>query len=413
MATSYPLHRIKVVLLEDIHQRAVELLEQGGFTVEHHTSAYNGQDLIDVARDAHIVGIRSKTHVTEEFLAAADRLWAVGCYCIGTNQVDLAQAAARGVPIFNAPLSNTRSVAEKTLAEVIMLHRKLGDRNTQMHQGVWQKSAVGSHEIRGRTLGIVGYGRIGSQVSVLAELLGMRVLYYDVAEVLTLGNSQSVMSLDQILAESDVVTLHVPATDATKGMIGAEQLAAMKPGAFLINNARGTVVDVQALADAIHSGHIGGAAVDVFPSEPAVNGDDFNSPLCGCPNVILTPHVGGSTIEAQRNIAESVSGRLVKLMNNGSTTTAVNIPEVQLPRLHPGCHRVLHFHRNVPGVLGRLHSAIAEFDVNIVAQYLQTDAHHAYAILDIETPYGGDKDKDAELKAALRTPETIRVRTIW
>lgn len=414
MVTSYPLHKIKVVLLENIHPEAISHLEAAGYTVEHHRVTYEGDELIDVCKDAHIVGIRSKTHITAEALRGMSKLWAVGCYCIGTNQVDLEAAAAGAITVFNSPFSNTRSVAEKVIAEIIGLHRRLPELSMQMHQGTWSKSAVGSHEIRGRTLGIVGYGRIGSQVSILAEAMGMRVIYFDIDEVLTLGNAVPTATLEKLLRESDVVTLHVPGTTETAGMFDAGRVAQMKPGAYLINNARGNVVDLEALAAAIREGRVGGAAVDVFPEEPKVSKASFDSPLRGLPNVILSPHVGGSTEEAQEAIAVSCSTRLVKLMNNGATATAVNVPEVQLPRLHPECHRILHYHRNVPGVLGELHSRLARFGVNIVAEYLQSNPLHSYAIIDIEALHDRDHDRDDELRAALRQVQhTIRVRTLW
>ena len=397
------------MLLESIHPRAVDLFREAGFQVELHNRAYNGPELIEIAQDAHILGIRSKTHVTAEFLAAARRLWAVGCFCIGTNQVDLAAAAAHGVPVFNAPFSNTRSVAELVIAEVVALHRQLFARSAAMHRGEWRKSAVGAHEIRGKTLGIVGYGRIGSQVSVLAEAMGMRVIYHDIVDVLPMGNATAASDLESLLGESDVVSLHVPATASTANLIRAEELALMKPGSFLLNNARGNVVDIDALKSALDSGHLQGAAVDVFPKEPASNREPFVSPLAGMENVILTPHIGGSTVEAQVSIAESSANRLIRLMNNGTTATAVNLPEVQLPRLHGDHHRILHFHRNVPGVLGQLHTAIAELGINIAAEYLQSNPDHAYVILDISP-----SDREAELFARLEAiPETIRLRTLW
>lgn len=406
--TSYPLNKIKVVLLEDIHQRAVEQLSAVGFNVEHYTRSFSGRELLEVAGDAHMIGIRSKTHLTAEFFAECRHLWAVGCFCIGTNQVDLPAAAAAGVPVFNAPFSNTRSVAEKVIAEIIMLHRRLGDRNMQMHTGKWAKTARGSHEIRGRTLGIIGYGRIGSQLSVLAEAMGMRVIYHDIVDVLPLGNAQPADDLGSLLAESDVVSLHVPATQQTAGMFGAAEISRMKPGAFLINNARGNVVDIEALADAIRDERVGGAAVDVFPREPARRDEPFDSPLRGLPNVVLTPHVGGATEEAQRAIGQEVSTKLAKLMNNGSTTTAVNFPEVELPMLHADHHRILHYHRNVPGVLGTLHSMLADLGVNIAAEFLQSNERFAYVILDVDPSQG-----EAVRERLVDIPETIRVRTLW
>lgn len=408
MSTSYPLHKIKVVLLENVHPRAIELFEAAGFTVEHHKKAYSGAELIDVAGDAHMVGIRSKTRLTADFFRHAKRLWAVGAFCIGTNQIDLGSAAAHGVPVFNAPFSNTRSVAELTIAEIVVLHRQLFDRSREVHVGQWSKTAAGSHEIRGRTLGIVGYGRIGSQVSVLAEAMGMRVIYYDVVDVLPHGNAQPMDSLGSLLETADVVTLHVPGGTGTRHMIGPEQLSMMKKGAHLINNARGDVVVVEALAEALERGHLGGAAVDVFPEEPESNEEVFQSPLRGLSNVVLTPHIGGSTLEAQRAIAEFASNRLIRLMNVGTTTGAVNVPEVELPMLHAHHHRILHFHHNVPGVLGKLHTMIAARGVNIAAEYLQSDPKHAYCILDVD-PTGGQALKDG----LEEIPETIRVRTLW
>lgn len=413
MSTSYPLHKIKVVLFESIHERGAEIFHKAGYTVERYDVAFAGDELVEKIADAHIIGIRSKTKVTADVLARAPRLMGIGCFCIGTNQVDLAAAAAAGVPVFNEAFSNTRSVAEKVIAEIIVLHRKLFQRSSEMHQGLWKKSAIGSHEIRGRTLGIIGYGRIGSQVSVLAEGMGMKVRYHDIGEVLPMGNADGAESLNDLLANSDVVTLHVPATTETRMMMGAEQLAQMKRGAYLINNARGNVVDIDALKTALLEGRLAGAAVDVFPAEPASNAEPFVSPLAGLDNVILSPHIGGSTVEAQRNIAESVGTRLTRFMNVGDTRTAVNVPEVGLPVLHDGCHRILHYHRNVPGVLGELHSALAGLGVNIVAEYLQTDPKHAYAIVDIEAPSGAGKESDTDLRASLKTPATIRVRTLW
>ncbi len=407
-ATSYPLHKIKVVLLEGVHDRAAEMLREAGYSVEQHKGALDEADLIRVAGEAHILGIRSKTHTTRRFFEQAQRLWAVGCFCIGTNQVDSAAAAERGVAVFNAPFSNTRSVAELTICQIIALHRALADRSAQMHRGVWTKSAAGAHEVRGRTLGIVGYGRIGSQVSVLAEALGMRVVFFDVAQRLPLGNAVRVASLDVLLGSCDVVSLHVPATPATRSMIGAEQIARMRPGAMLINNARGEVVDLEALAAAIRAGRILGAALDVFPDEPADNEQPFRSPLAGLPNVILSPHIAGSTEEAQKSIGEEVAAKLVRFMNTGSTSTAINVPEVDLPVLHPEHHRILHFHRNVPGVLSKMHRAIADLGVNIAAEYLQSDARHSYVILDVRSKSG-----QAMVDALKAIPETIRLRSVW
>ena len=408
MTTSYPLNKIKVVLLENIHPRAIEILEGLGFSVESHKQALSGNDLLQATEGAHLVGIRSKTKLGAEFFERSPRLWGVGCFCIGTNQVDLAAAADRGVAVFNAPFSNTRSVAEITIAEIIALHRGMFERSQQMHRGEWVKSASGFHEVRGRTLGIVGYGRIGSQVSVLAESMGMRVIFFDSADRLPLGNATSVKKLDDLLSQADVVSLHVPSTPQTKGMIGARELGLLKPGAVFINNARGEVVDVDALAAALRSKRLLGAAVDVFPEEPEHNDQPFSSPLLGIPSVILTPHIAGSTEEAQRNIGEETATKLAKFMNNGSTSTAVNVPEVELPMLHTGNHRVLHFHRNVPGVLSKMHRLMADLGVNITAEYLQSNPRHSYVIIDME-PTQGDL-----VKQGLREiPETVRVRELW
>lgn len=408
MTTSYPLNKIKVVLLENIHPRAVELLEAQGYTVERHAKALSGEDLTHAAGDAHLLGIRSRTRLSAEFFESAPRLWAVGCFCIGTNQVDLAAAADRGIAVFNAPFSNTRSVAEATIAEVIALQRGLFERSRLLHEGRWMKSAEGFHEVRGRTLGIVGYGRIGSQVSVLAEALGMHVVYYDIADRLPLGNAQPVKRLDDLLSSSDAVTLHVPGTPRTRGMIGRRELWMMREGSCLINNARGEVVDVPALAEALQAGRLAGAAVDVFPDEPDHNTESFSSPLVGLPNVILTPHIAGSTEEAQRRIGEETASKLVRYMNNGSTSTAVNVPEVDLPLLHPGNHRVLHYHHNVPGVLSKMHRMMADLGVNITAEYLQSNPKHSYVIIDME-PVASEAVKDGLRKI----PQTIRVRTLW
>lgn len=410
MTTSYPLGKIRVVLAEGVHARGAEMLREAGYAVEARPSALSAAELLEVAPEVSMLGIRSKTVLTREFFEKAPRLWAVGCYCIGTNQVDLSAAAEHGVTVFNAPFSNTRSVAELTIAEVVALQRGMASHSAEMHAGVWQKTAANRHEVRGTTLGIVGYGRIGSQVSVLAEAMGMRVVFFDVADRLALGNARAARTLEEVLAESDAVTLHVPATGATEGMIGAAQIARMKRGAYLINNARGSVVDLEALAAAIREKRLGGAAVDVFPEEPEGNGPGFETPLRGLANVILTPHIGGSTLEAQERIAAEVSGKLAKFMNTGATAQAVNVPEVDLPALHAGHRRILHFHRNVPGVLSRLHGLIADLGVNIAAETLQTDAKHGYVVLDVSAEGGA---AEALREGLRKIPETIRVRTLW
>ncbi len=416
MKTSYPKGRMKFVLAENIHPAAATLLKAEGFVVETLAGAPEGEKLARLASEAHVLCIRSKTELTRAVLDAAPRLLAVGCFCIGTNQVDLGAARGRGVPVFNSPFSNTRSVAELTIAEIVALYRRLVEKSTQMHAGVWDKSAAGAHEVRGRTLGIVGYGHIGSQVSVLAEAMGMRVLFHDIVPKLALGNARQVRSLNDLLKEADVLTLHVPATKLTRGMIGSAQIARMKPGSYLINNARGGVVDVPALAAALSSGHLAGAALDVFPDEPAAKDEPFRSELKGLANVILTPHIGGSTEEAQECIAQDVLGKLLKFINIGSTTGAVNVPEVELPEQpHEEAgkkaarpHRILHFHRNVPGVLSKMHGLIAGLGANISAEYLRTSDDIGYVVLDVD-PTDGEK----VLERIRTIPETIRVRMLW
>lgn len=400
------------MLLEGIHSSARDGLELAGFSVEDAGGALTGPAMTRAIADAHAIGIRSKSQIDNSVLEHADKLLAIGCFCIGTNQVDLGRAAAMGVPVFNSPFSNTRSVAELVVAEVIALHRRLTDRSAQMHTGLWRKSSAGSHEVRGRTLGIVGYGRIGSQVSVLAEAMGMRVIYHDSVPALAMGNARPAGSLDELLRQSDAVTLHVPATASTNRLIGERELALMREGAVLLNNSRGSVVDVDALAGALRSGHLGGAAVDVFPEEPAANTDRFESPLRGLDNVILTPHVGGSTGEAQEAIARDVAGKLTRFINVGSTTGAVNMPEVELPEQlsgqHVRPHRILHMHKNVPGVLGKLHQALSAHGANVTGEVLRTNQDLGYVVIDVDP---GDSRPVVEELAAI--PETIRVRVLW
>lgn len=416
MKTSFPKNKINVVLLEGIHARAVQAFRDEGFTVESLAGSPDRAKLLSLLQDAHVVGIRSKTELTADLLAAAPKLLAVGCFCIGTNQVDLATARRNGVPVFNSPFSNTRSVAELTIAEVVCLYRRLTDKTRQMHAGLWDKAADGAHEVRGRTIGIVGYGHIGSQVSVLGEAFGMRVIFCDIIPKLPHGNARQVRSLDELLKEADVVTLHVPATRETEGLIGASQIRKMKQGSYLINNARGGVVDITALAEGIRSGHLAGAALDVFPHEPASKGDPFASELQGLSNVILTPHVGGSTEEAQATIADDVVAKLLKFVNVGSTTGAVNVPEVELPEQFQAdesqpverTHRVLHFHRNVPGVLSKMHAEIATLGANISSEYLRTRDDLGYVVLDVDPT-----DAAAVLDRLRAIPETIRVRMLW
>jgi D-3-phosphoglycerate dehydrogenase len=392
------------------------MLEAEGFEVVNLAKSPPESELRALLESAHVIGIRSKTELTAPLLQNAKNLAAIGCFCIGTNQVDIAKARRLGMPVFNSPFSNTRSVAELTIAEIICLHRRLTDKNRQMHEGTWDKSADGAHEVRGSTIGIVGYGHIGSQVSVLAEAMGMRVLFYDILPKLALGNARQVRSLTELLESSDVVTLHVPATAQTENLIGAQQIARMRPGSALINNARGSVVDLDALATAIRSGHLSGAALDVFPTEPAGKGERFESKVQGLPNVILTPHVGGSTEEAQQTIAEDVCSKLIKFLKIGSTTGAVNVPEVELPEQQGGgqpdepvrSHRVLHFHDNVPGVLSKMHAMIAELGANISAEYLRTREDVGYVVLDVDPT-----DGVPVLERLRAIPETIRVRMVW
>ena len=408
--TSYPKQDIKILLLEGISQNAVDTFRAAGYeNIVTHAKSLPEPELRKAIADAHFIGIRSRTHLTAEVLADAKRLLAIGCFCIGTNQVDLEAAELAGIPVFNAPYSNTRSVAELVLAEAIMLLRGVPQKSAQCHRGGWSKSAAGSHEARGKTLGIVGYGHIGTQVGVLAEALGMHVLFHDIETKLSLGNARASIDLDELLAKSDVVTLHVPDTNATRWMIGAKEIAKMKPGAHLINAARGTVVDIDALADALQRGHLGGAAVDVFPEEPKGNDDPLQSPLCGIDNVILTPHVGGSTLEAQDNIGIEVAAKLVRYSDNGSTLSAVNFPEVTLPE-HAGSHRILHIHRNVPGVLSKINEIFSERGINIDGQYLRTDPNVGYVVIDV----AADSGQASELRSALSAiPGTLRTRVLY
>ena len=409
--TSLAKNRIKVLLLEGVHQSALDAFRADGYTnIEYHKKALSETELVARIADAYLLGIRSTTHLTARVFENAPKLIAAGCFCIGTNQVDLDTAQTRGVPVFNAPFSNTRSVAELVVAEVVMLMRGIPERNAAAHRGGWVKTATGSHEVRGKVLGVVGYGHIGTQVGVLAEALGMRVIYYDVETKLALGNARPSASLKELLNTADVVTLHVPETPQTAGMMGAAEITAMKPGARLINASRGTVVDIDALADALRTGHIGGAAVDVFPKEPKGIDEEFRSPLREFDNVLLTPHVGGSTEEAQENIGVEVAEKLIKYSNNGSTLSAVNFPEVSLPE-HREKHRLLHIHRNQPGVLSQINAVFSERKVNIAAEYLQTNANIGYVVIDVET---GEREATVPLKRGLdAVPGTIRTRLLY
>ena len=404
---SVPKSKIRIVLLEGIHENAVKVLEANGYTnVDVYDDAPEAKELKRRLARAHVVGIRSRTKLTQEALAAAERLFCVGCFCIGTNQVDAQAAKLRGVPVFNAPYSNTRSVAELVIGEIIMLLRRVPEKSVMTHAGVWSKTAEGAREIRGKVLGIVGYGHIGSQLSILAEALGMRVRFYDIVEKLAIGNATSCASLDELLGVADVVSLHVPGTTHTRNMIGAGELAAMRPGACLINASRGDVVDVDALAGALRGGHLAGAAVDVFPREPTGADEPLETPLRGLPNVILTPHVGGSTEEAQANIGSEVAEKLVKYSDNGSTIGAVNFVEVSLPHQR-NVTRFLHIHRNLPGILARVNEVFSSRNLNIAAQYLRTEAEVGYVVSDV----AGRLEAGMGIRHQLQEIEgTIRVR---
>lgn len=405
---SMPKDKLKFVLLEGIHPGAVELLKGDGYAqVVTSPKALAGDELIAAIADAHFLGIRSRTLLTDEVLAQAPKLAAIGAFCIGTNQIDLRAAMRRGIPVFNAPFSNTRSVAELVIAEVVMLMRGIPHKNAALHRNEWLKSAERSFEVRGKTLGIVGYGHIGTQVGVLAEHLGMRVVFHDIEAKLSLGNARQLPSLSAVLAESDVVTLHVPETPATQWMMGQAQIGAMKPGAHLINASRGTVVDIEALAAALESGHLYGAAVDVFPQEPKGNDTSFRSPLTHFDNVLLTPHIGGSTAEAQASIGLEVASKLLRYSNNGSTATAVNFPEVTLPE-HTGRCRLLHIHRNVPGVMAAVNERFSLAGINIAAQYLRTNDEVGYVVIDVEA----DASQVA-LEQMCSVEGTIRCRTLY
>ena len=406
--TSLDKSKIKFLLLEGVHPSAVEVLRAAGYSqIETLPKALQGEELKAKLADVHFLGIRSQSKLTADVLSAAPKLVAVGCFCIGTNQVDLNAARERGVAVFNAPYSNTRSVAELVLAEAILLLRGIPAKNALVHRGGWMKSAVHSHEIRGKTLGIVGYGSIGTQLSVLAEGLGMHVAFYDVVNKLPLGNARQVPKLHDLLAQSDIVSLHVPELPSTQWMIGAAEIAAMKQGGILINAARGTVVDIDALAEGIKSEKLWGAAVDVFPVEPGSNNEEFQSPLRGLDNVILTPHIGGSTMEAQANIGLEVAEKLVKYSDNGTTTSAVNFPEVALPE-HPGQNRILHVHENRPGIMSAINNVFADNGINIAGQYLRTDDKVGYVVIDLEA-----KSSRLAVEKLSEIPGTIRCRVLF
>lgn len=400
--------KIKFVLLEGVHQSAVDVLNAAGYTnIDYHKKALDGEELIEAIKDAHFVGIRSRTFLTEDVLAQCPKLIAIGCFCIGTNQVNLDAAKARGIPVFNAPFSNTRSVAELVLGEILLLMRNVPQANAEVHRGLWNKSASGSNEVRGKKLGIVGYGHIGSQLSVIAEALGMKVYFYDLENKLPLGNSQQVRTLEELLSSCDVISLHVPENASTKNLMSAERIAQLKQDSVLINAARGTVVDIDALAAALEAGKLRGAALDVFPIEPASINEEFVSPLRKFDNVILTPHIGGSTSEAQENIGAEVAGKFVKYSDNGSTLSSVNFPEVSLPE-HAGAKRLLHIHENRPGILNKINQIFVEANINIAAQYLQTDPKMGYVVVDVEA------EDTTGLLAKLKEIEgTIRARVLF
>ncbi|MCC5886037.1 MAG: phosphoglycerate dehydrogenase [Gammaproteobacteria bacterium] len=406
--TSMSKDKIRILLLEGISDTAVEGFARAGYrNVEQISGSLSREELLEAVSGVHLLGIRSRTQLDAEVFAAATRLIGVGCFCIGTNQVDLMAALMRGIPVFNAPFSNTRSVAELVLAEAILLLRGIPEKNAVAHRGGWQKTARQSYELRGKTLGIIGYGNIGSQLGVMAESLGMRVRFYDVTRKLKLGNAEQVDSLRDLLGEADVVTLHVPDTPSTRNMIDATMLGYMKRNAVLINASRGKVVDIGALAAALEARHILGAAIDVFPEEPRSNDDPFESPLCAFDNVILTPHIGGSTVEAQENIGREVSERLTFWSDNGSSVGSVNFPEVGLPA-HPGKHRLLHIHRNVPGVLSSINQVFSDNGLNISAQYLQTNAEIGYVVIDTDVEHS-----ERALEGIRKVEGTIRTRVLF
>ncbi|XXV10740.1 phosphoglycerate dehydrogenase [Sorangium sp. So ce1335] len=398
---------VKVLLLENIHQSAHELFRSRSFEIETRSSALKEDELVAALAGVNVIGIRSKTHLTARVLEKADKLIAIGCFCIGTNQVDLDAANRRGVPVFNAPFSNTRSVAEMIIAECVMLARQLGDRSREVHAGTWKKVSKACYEVRGKTIGLIGYGHIGQQLGVLAEAMGMRVIYYDIAQKLPMGNNRPVPTLEALLAESDFVSLHVPATPETRNMIGAAELAHMRKGSYLLNASRGTVVVIPALAEALKSGHLAGAAIDVYPEEPESNSDGFRTDLQNLPNVILSPHIGGSTEEAQEAIGREVSRALTQLVTTGATTGAVNFPNVELPPLK-GTHRILNVHRNVPGVLRDVNRIVSDVNANIDSQVLSTDANIGYLIMDLS------QDVSAEVSRRIGALETsIRTRVLY
>ncbi|MDT5261108.1 MAG: D-3-phosphoglycerate dehydrogenase / 2-oxoglutarate reductase [Acidobacteriota bacterium] len=406
--TSYPRDKIKILLLENVSESATRALIDGGYTgIKKISGALSEEELAEAVRGVHILGIRSKTRVTERVFAAADRLLAVGCFCIGVNQVDLKAGAASGVAVFNAPYSNTRSVAEMVIGLCVMLIRKVSDKNAAAHRGIWLKEAKGSYELRGKTLGIVGYGNIGSQVSVMAEALGMNVIYYDVVPKLPHGNARQVRELSELLKSSDIVTLHVPGGPSTRRMMNEQTLAQLREGAILINYSRGDVVDLSALKSRVEQGAVAGAAIDVFPEEPERSGDAFSTVLQNLPNVILTPHIGGSTEEAQAGIGVDVSSKLIQYLELGTSNGSHTVPAVNLPP-QDATHRILHIHRNVPGVLGEINSRLSASGINILGQYLKTNDEIGYVILDVDT-----KLSDEAVNILKRAKGTLKTRVVY
>ncbi len=408
VTTSYPKEKINILFLENISDKAVQQFQHNGYVnIKRLKGALSETELIKEIKDVHLLGIRSKTQITAKVLEAGKKLQAIGCFCIGVNQVNLKAATKHGVVVFNAPYSNTRSVAELVIGAAIMLIRRIPDKNKAAHDGTWLKEATGSYELRGKTLGLIGYGNIGSQVSVLAEALGMKVMYYDVETKLPLGNAVDGKSLKEVLGKSDIVSLHVPETAQTKNLINKTNIKHFKKGAILINYARGEVVDLKCLRSAIEDGSIGGAAVDVFPFEPEKNGDAFETPLQGLKNVLLTPHIGGSTEEAQENIGEDVSAKLFNFLEKGITTGSHTVPPLALPPVE-GAHRILHIHNNVPGVLSAINTQLSKHGINIVGQYLKTNDEIGYVVLDVDK-----KLSNKAVKLLRHVKETIKVRMLY
>jgi D-3-phosphoglycerate dehydrogenase / 2-oxoglutarate reductase len=404
---SFPKDKINVLLLENIHENAFNLFKNDGFSVKLMKDAYTEDDLCEAIKDVHVLGIRSKTNVTAKVFENAHKLLTLGCFCIGTNQVDLSTAEKKGIPVFNAPYSNTRSVAELVIAEIIFLARKTGDQSRDAHNGKWNKIANGCFEVRGKTLGIIGYGHIGSQVSILAEAFGMKVLFFDIQTKLPLGNAQPVDTYEEVLKNSDFISFHVPESPDTVNLLGAKEIAAMKKGSYILNLSRGRVVDIDALAASLKSGHTAGAGIDVFPEEPKSNKDPFSSPLQNLSNVILTPHIGGSTEEAQRNIGLEVANKLLRFVNNGSTSFAVNFPNVELPLLKDN-YRILNVHKNQPGFLRDINKIVSDVGANISAQFLSTTSDIGYLIMDINKKLG-----DQVKEEIVKNPLSIKTRILY